>query len=92
MKRKTESERFVWDVLNEVVGAPWKPTPGAQRHGDDVPAARYPIAERGGGEPLPVQLAVRSGDSRSSRVRRDLDEEHSEESNDRDAKLTKRIA
>ena len=48
--------------LNEaVVGAPWHPTPGAQREGDEVPAARYPIAEGGGEQPLPVQPAVRSG-------------------------------
>ena len=30
------------------MGAPWKPTPGGQRAGDEVPAARYIIAEGGG--------------------------------------------
>ena len=48
IKRKTEPEHFVWDVLNAIVGAPSKPTPGAWRVCDDVPAARCPIAEGGG--------------------------------------------
>ena len=56
-----QPERFVWDVLNAVVGAPWKTTPGAQRDDDEVPAARYPIAAGGGEEPLPVRPAVRRG-------------------------------
>ena len=43
-----------------MVGAPWNSTPGAEREGDEVPAARYPIAEGGGEQPRPVQLAVRS--------------------------------
>ena len=60
-EKKTESERFVWDMLNAVVGAPWKPTTRVQRDGDEVPAARYPIAAGGGEEPLPVQPAVRGG-------------------------------
>ena len=58
VKRKTEPELCVWDRLNAVLGAPWKKTPGAQREGDEVPAARYPIAEGGGEQPLPVQPAV----------------------------------
>ena len=49
-----QSQNCVWDRLNAVLGAPWKKTPGAQREGDEVPAARYPIAEGGGEQPLPV--------------------------------------
>ena len=49
----------VVSVFNAVVGAPRKPTPGAQRDGDEVPAARYPIAASGGKKPLPVRPAVR---------------------------------
>ena len=56
-----QPERFVWDVLNAVVGAPTKPTPGAKRDDDEVPAARYPIAAGGGEEPLRVRPAVRGG-------------------------------
>ena len=40
IKRKTEPERFLWDVLNAVESAPWKPSPGAQREGDQAPAVR----------------------------------------------------
>ena len=40
IKRKTEPERFLWDVLNAVESAPWKPSPGAQREDDQAPAAR----------------------------------------------------
>ena len=36
------------DVLNAVVGAPWKPTPEGHRAGDEVRAARFSIAEGGG--------------------------------------------
>ena len=48
VKRKTEPELGMWDRLNAVLGAPWKKTPGIQREGDEVPAARYSIAEGGG--------------------------------------------
>ena len=78
-----QPERFVWDVLNAVVGAPRKPTPGAQRDGDEVPAARYPIAASGGEEPLPVRPTQSPHPSRCGnreirnesrlRMRRDLD-------------------
>ena len=60
-KRMTEPERFVWNVLNAFVGAPWKPTPGAQRKGDEVPVQRavascdYQCAQRSGRSSRPTQ-------------------------------------
>ena len=86
IKRKTEPERFVWDVLNAVVGAPWKLAPRAQCGGDEVPAAMSPMTECGGEQPLPVQPEVRSClggvDPRKVYIRAGAvsEKEHSEES------------
>ena len=85
-----------------------KPTPGAHRDGEKVAAARYPSAReesdaqwsrRSSGptqSPHPCRCGNREvwDDFRLSRMRRDLDEEHSEgslcsvqrENHDRDAK------
>ncbi len=52
VKRKKQEQRFVWAELDAVVGTPRKATPSnAQSEGgDQVPAARCPIAP-GGDEP-----------------------------------------
>ena len=91
-KRKTGLLLFVSDVMKASVGVPWQPTLRAQREGDGAPPARYPIAQGGGEQPLPVHPAVRGSQggvlgsckvSRLARMRRDLDEEHGEESRHR---------
>ena len=35
MKRKPETNRFVWDEVNVVVGSPRKPTPADRREGEE---------------------------------------------------------
>ena len=54
IKRKTETKRFVWEELNEVVGTPWKLMPGAPHDGEEAPVARNHIA--GAGDELPLQV------------------------------------
>ena len=87
---KQSTELFVWDVLRRSRGCTLETDSRRQRAGDEVPAARktsnYQCSQEGGGW----------DDSRLSRMRRDLDEEHSEESrhtaqrktDDRNAKTT----
>ena len=61
IKLKTEPELFLWDVVNAVVGEPWKAIPRAHRQGDEVPTAMYPIADVSSEQPQSLQPAVRSG-------------------------------
>ena len=56
VKRKPETNRYVWEELNAVVGSPRKPTPTDRRVGEEVPVARYPVA--GGRDELHMQLPV----------------------------------
>ncbi len=56
VKRKTDRLRFAWGELNVVVGTPRRPTPADQQQGgEEVPAARYPVAAGGKEVPLPVR-------------------------------------
>ena len=43
--RKPQTNRYVWEELNAVVGSPRKPTPTDWREAEEVPVARYPVQQ-----------------------------------------------
>ena len=59
LKWEIEHERIVCVMLNAVVVRFGNGFHGHKEKGDEVQEARYPIAEDGGEEPLPVHPAVR---------------------------------
>ena len=58
---KDRARAFFWSEVNSTVGTQWWRTPAAQKDGEEVLAARYPVAQGSGEQPLLVKPAVRGG-------------------------------